>query len=307
MSNITLITVQSKDNKNASVVKDLGLTKHLGYNPYFCIKIDHTSLAETWFKLWTMFSVNPVTICLFQIDESECTPINLLDWKNLCSESDFSADSFAAILNDANPLTTNYLVKEIPENRITISVAALLYDTEIYRYALGSSYEEKEAICDMFKTIQEHCISVAKQLKERFGKKYSDEKILFDVLRVSGIVSFLYQIATGNSVTSSLYTIIPADLSCASLVSASDLLTKWNNLAESNDTFTLVEYETMRKEFLAALNVAAKSVSAKTAKQNGIGRNDLCSCGSGKKFKHCHAVKGMDDMIFIKNDLTELV
>jgi hypothetical protein len=34
-----------------------------------------------------------------------------------------------------------------------------------------------------------------------------------------------------------------------------------------------------------------------TTSRDNIGRNDLCPCGSGRKYKHCHLGKAFDDQI----------
>ena len=307
MSNLILVSVQGKPGEKDSVADKTGLTAYLGYRPYFCTKLDPNSLAESWFRLWMASPRYPETINIFIIDESEAIPMNVLDWSNKCLHGKFTPEIFESIKNDHYSLATDYLVKEIPETRIAIEPAALLYSTEIYDYALGSTYEEKERICDMFKLVQDNCIDYAKKMKEK-KPKTDDKDILYSILRNSGIVSFLWQVATGCSVTTSLYTITLTDLFSASFTTAENLLLKWDAAIESGEEFTYEDFELMRSEFLKALDIAAKSAAAREAKLNGIGRNDLCSCGSGKKFKHCHATKGIDEMIFVTNcDVTELV
>jgi preprotein translocase subunit SecA len=55
----------------------------------------------------------------------------------------------------------------------------------------------------------------------------------------------------------------------------------------------LTNVRTSREE--EAIRQAAEGVSKKPEKvetfkrsEEKVGRNDLCPCGSGKKFKHCH-------------------
>lgn len=38
----------------------------------------------------------------------------------------------------------------------------------------------------------------------------------------------------------------------------------------------------------AAFRELTKDAVVKAAKRDGVGRNDRCPCGSGRKFKHCH-------------------
>ena len=76
---------------------------------------------------------------------------------------------------------------------------------------------------------------------------------------------------------------------------------------ESHISHCIASHFSSRPKAYSKTNIE-KLLKLQEAKLNGIGRNDLWSCGSGKKFKHCHATKGIDEMIFITNcDVTELV
>lgn len=46
--------------------------------------------------------------------------------------------------------------------------------------------------------------------------------------------------------------------------------------------------EQQRQARIAAASGAASTAGAAGGAYAGVGRNEPCPCGSGKKFKHCH-------------------
>jgi len=54
------------------------------------------------------------------------------------------------------------------------------------------------------------------------------------------------------------------------------------------------EFERRKQRELSAARMAGSSAASEPVQRNAgskVGRNDLCPCGSGKKFKKCHGVE----------------
>ena len=296
MSQMILFTVQGDKNGKDCVADESGLTEYLGYRPVFCSRLDPNSLAESWFKIWSASPRYPRTINIFIMDSADCIPMNVLDWTNKCLRRTPDKTTIADVLyaDTESDLMTDYLVKEIPESRIEISVPALLYSTEIFEYAFGN----ENGIIETFEKTQHSCDIRIKEIQSKTpknGPKLDD--IEYAVLRMSGIIPVLWQIATGHNMKRFAYMLKPCDFSGVTFHAAEELLIKWDKAIASKKEFTKEEFEEMHQLFLQGLDVAVKNMLTRESKASGVNRNDLCPCGSGLKYKQCCSKSGINDLV----------
>ena len=299
MGKFILYTVQSDRIRGelSSTADDHGLTKYLGYRPIFCTRIDENSLAETWFKIWAASPRGTDIINIFKIDESECTPINLLEWTNECMCENVDEETIAAVLNDNNKIATDYLIKEIPAVRIKIPVRLLMNQTTVYERLLN--IKKNDSVLNIFKAVQHSCKYNVGNAHVTNGIDVNSDSTMtqYGIMRMSGIVPFLWSIATKRGVNNVLMSIMPEEFNCFSFIKAQILLESWDNIIINGGEFIEDSYKEMHDSFIEAIDTATRTSIARVAKAKGIGRNDKCPCGSGKKFKHCHAGKGVDFIV----------
>lgn len=298
MSKIRLYTVQGREAKDKTSVDDTsGLTAYLGYRPIFCTKVDENSLTETWFRIWAASPRGTDIINIFEVDESECIPINLLEWTNECMCENADEETIAAVLNDNNKIATDYLVKEIPAVRIEIPVRLLMNQTTVYERLLN--IKKNDSVLNIFKAVQQSCkYNVGKAHMKGVMDVNSDSTMAqYGIMRMSGIVPFLWSIATKRGVNDVLMSIMPEEFNCFSFTKAQILLESWDSIIENGGEFIEDAYREMHDLFIEAINTATKTSIARVAKAKGIGRNNKCPCGSGKKFKHCHSGKDLDFIV----------
>jgi len=296
MSRMILYTVQGDKNGKDSVADKSGLTEYLGYRPIFCSRIDSESLAESWFKIWSTSPRYPRTIYMFIMDSADCIPMNVLDWTNKCLERNPDKETIASVLyaDAASTLMTDYLVREIPENAIEISVPALLYSTEIYKYSFGDA----NGILETFEKTQHSCDVKINELRSKTSKNGPQlDDIEYAATRLSGIIPVLWQIATGHNMKRFAYMLKPCDFSGSTFHAAEELLIKWDKAIASKKEFTKEEFEEMHQLFLQGLDVAVKNMLTRESKASGVNRNDLCPCGSGLKYKQCCSKSGINDLV----------
>ena len=299
MSKIRLYTVQGKESKGKKSVADTsGLTAYLGYRPVFCTKIDSESLAESWFRIWAASPNAPETIRIFEVEESDCVPMNVVDWSNKCLNRECDNNVIASVLNDKMPQMTDYLVKEIPNEGIEIPVGLLYQSTVVFERLLNIPLNEKQSILNIFKAAQKACRRVLESSIGTDGSRIDKTSYdaIYGAMRLTGIIPFLWQVAACRGINDVIFSIMPENFNVTSLMKAQELIQKWDN-SIGEEEFSYEDYDDMRNAFIDALNSAAKSVVEQAAKSKRIGRNDKCPCGSGKKFKHCHASADLDSIV----------
>lgn len=302
MSKLLLYTVQGNEKKTEdSIADDHGLTAYLGYRPLFCTKLEPDSLSESWFRIWSAAPRWPERICMFEIEESECIPMNVVDWTNTCLKNDSpSDDEIKAMLNDSHPEMTDYLVKELPNPCWEIPVSALYADRELF--ARIFKFKEDDPMNRVFVAAQE---SIDRTLESAIygsldGKKTTDKTYenIYGAIRMTGLVPFLWMLASKKGVSDTIFSIQPEYFNNSSFMRAQELLCDWDRkIAIPKAKFTYDEYNEMRTKFIDALNSASREALDKAIKKFRIGANDPCPCGSGKKYKKCHRGATMDEMI----------
>jgi len=305
MGDVLLITVQGGEQKDGwSTADQAGLTDFLGYRPYFCTLVDEDSLSETWFRLWAASPRCPEEIICFSIPEEDCIPINLLDWSNNCLCMSPKQDEIRDCLNKNLPHATDYLVKEIPEDALRLPVAALYQSSSVLESLLKDIYDAPEYVVTYAKESHTIFLERTRALLETdsfcYGKSRAKEDVAFAywAIRMSGIIPFLWAILAKKDAQPGLLAINAADfIGTPAYIRAQDILMEWDNRISNNSPFTIEEYQEMRSQFISALDILANKHTELIAKAKGIGRNDKCFCGSGKKFKQCHANRPMDVLV----------
>jgi hypothetical protein len=244
------------------------------------------------------------------MEESDCIPINVVEWTNKCTRGDVSDDTIKSVLNADKPLMTDYLVKEIPNEGIEIPVRLLYTSNIVFERLLNIAPERREAIWHIFEVTQKACErelpSITSTAKNKLDK--NSNEAIYGVLRFTGIMAFLWSVAVKRGVPDGLFSITMDDFNSTSLMVAQEMLVKWDDSIGKIDAtykdmvcmhkeFAYEDYYYMRKWFIDSLNSAARNVMRQYAKTNNIGRNDKCPCGSGLKFKQCHGNMDLDDIV----------
>jgi len=315
MSKILLYTVQDakltevaiKDSKILDSISDKhGLTEYLGYRPIFCTKLDETSISESWFRVWATSPRYPEIIHIFEVDESECIPLNVIEWSNHClSKKQSVAEHSNSIFCANNPSSTEYLIKKLPDEKLSIPVSALYTDTDCAKMLCDAFNIPSDDICN---TIAEMQTEWHKMMDSgRLGstsKTVTMLDLVYGSLCFTGLVPFLWHVATSvytnNTAPLPIWTLEYATdiLSESQFARAQELLVKWDKGIENGDTFSTDEFFEMRRCFIAALDQLAMDKMNQIPAELKLNRNDKCFCGSGKKLKQCHGRQmTMDDTI----------
>ena len=236
------------------------------------------------------------------MEESDCIPMNVVDWTNTClGHGECDKEILKAVLNDNEPTMTDYLVEKIPDNCLVISISELYKTTTIFEKLLKIPPDIKKSVINIFRKTQKSCYrTIQDMITTDGGRKVqcNTYEAMYSVMTMSGIIAFLWMLSTRIGMNDIIFSITPEDFNVTSRARAQDLIFKWDNACGANDIiFTYEDYEQMRQAFKSSLNSAANKVIESLAKAKGIGRNDKCPCGSGKKFKQCHARAGLDFLI----------
>lgn len=300
MSKLLLYTVQgSNDHPTDSVADERGLTKYLGYRPIFCTPLDPDSLSESWFRIWAAAPRYPENIYIFEMDESECIPMNSVDWTNIClSKDDPSDDELKSVLNDLHPDMTDYLIKELPEDPFKISIPMCL----TINFAEMLRLSQADVARDIFADVQN---SIMEALNKRtFYSSISGRRMstvsydsMYGMIRMSGIITVFWTLATLKSGSAVAFHIKPEDLwKTTPFLRAQGLLAIWDQKIGTETAFTYDEYREMHANFIKALDLAASNVWNIPFH---VGANDPCPCGSGKKYKKCCKNIRLDELMTV--------
>jgi hypothetical protein len=236
--------------------------------------------------------------------------MNVVDWGNKCTRGKVDNKVIKSVLNDDNPLMTDYLIKEIPDDGIEIPVRLLYASNVVFERLLNIPPERKDSVLRIFEATQKAAKSSMQDISRTDNNPIdvNSNDVIYGVLRLTGIMAFIWYVAVKKGVPDGLFSITMSDFNSTSLMVAQEMLVKWDDsigaidaaykdIAYMNKEFTYEEYYYMHKWFIDSLDSAARNVMRQYAKTNNIGRNDKCPCGSGKKFKQCHCKMGIDELV----------
>lgn len=305
MGKITLLTLQGREEieGEVSVADTTGLTKLLGYRPYFCTKLDKNSLAQTWFNIWSSSPKSVDILYVFDIDEEDCIPMNVLDWTNKCLCREPDEETLKGVLNKDLAIGTDYLVRAIPEDAWKIELGDLFVPKFFEFYlekTFGASGTALKQSVGQATTMLERTINAATDSKGyslTTGERITGPQVFYAMLRCSGFVPFFWSLHTGMPFFHGIFAwAMPDFVKSLSFQRAQDLLGMWDR-SINNGEFTKEQFTEMHDEFIRTLNTLAVQMNRKIASIYDIGRNDACFCGSGKKFKKCCEIASLDKAI----------
>ena len=300
-----LYTAHGKDARvgRSSVADRTGLTEYLGYKPMFCSLVNPDSLADTWFRVWSASPSYVDVIDVYELDDSEVTPMDVVDWCDTCFGLDgepYPNDNalFEAMLNAEHPESTDYIIKPGLDVRRSwrFDVKGFInYEVDDFgldedkRKALVASLERMRLLprnpaLSMYNTVGG---SIAEPTMEQW----------YRFMTVTGVVPVVWSVVTGNDISPDLVRIDPIDLmQTAGFQRAQSLLMEWDNSLGETIGFGHARYSSMRNAFITGLDQLAHGIAEQKAGEGGTSRNGTCFCGSGRKYKKCCMRKGMDQL-----------
>ena len=299
-----LYTVHGKEggNDRRSVAVESGLSDYLGYVPMFCSLVNRDSLTDTWFRVYSASPSFVEVIDVYEVDDVEASPMDVVDWCNLCLREQYPSDSrpFELMMNGHHPESTDYLLNPKAAVRrqwrfdvldlINCSVDGIEGDEQLKK-ALALSMRKLRAAPSKMSSFYESVSG-----RDALSGQLTMET-WYRLVTLSGAIPFIWSTVTGNDISPRLVDIDVADLGkTGGLQKAQLLLAEWDNTLGENDEFSHAQFQAMRSFFIDGCDQLAHSIADGVASKLRMGRNDECFCGSGKKYKKCCSRKSLDEL-----------
>lgn len=332
MSKILLMTAHGEtelpnsDGSSRHSTADItGLTERLGYRPVFCTRLYSDNLMQSWLAAWMAAPRYVDVLDMFWIEDSEVIQLDTWYWTQHCLTSAIDWDDNASWSDNKEEVFNiegvdvwkrEYLVKEIPENSFklplnVITVGADKFFPKFFSQFKNASDDAVFAIEDMLVDLKDSlCVSL-KNSGYSDSRKVPNEAWYNLFIQDSGIFTLLWSFMTRNDFVGWWLSISPETMG-RSFVNAQLERERWNMscVAGSEENFSRDDFDKLAMLFYQSLDTAANTVARDwiDRKYPNFGRNEICPCGSGKKFKKCHAApKGFEwlceDSLFIAESM----
>lgn len=293
-------TVQKNRQSTADTT---GLTSHLGFRPLFCSYFNINSLSDTWFRIWSASPRYIDEIWLMEVEEDDAIPMDVITWTESYLPNKGKGDTvdFSAVLNTEFRESTDYIVRPDVSPR------------KIYKYSLfdiiNANYDswslpDNERLSWLSVTKNLRDLSETASLGVTAGRQMGSvltAEAWYGILRLTGFVPLLWSNVTGhkNSRFANAFCMHSTDdiIRSDEFQEAQNLMDQWDDSTDGSRQFGFDSFIRMRDLFCAAVDQHGHSFVESVAKINKIGRNDYCFCGSGRKYKKCHQVMHVDEMM----------
>lgn len=292
------------ENSTADV---MGLSDYLGYQPMFCTPVNEDSLEDFWFRAWSAAPRRPERILLIRTTSATPVPMDVIAWTNamgLHREGLLSDPSFdvGAILREGDPIATDYLLPPDGDGYEVTEVP--IWEEHGTDFPWLSSWGKAAPVMrDRVRDIREACYdkissgAVSVDGKTKWDITYES---MYGMYTYSAMMPLLWSMMTRKALIPQVLWVVPQTFErCYDAITRAQIaLQAWDDsIANQTETdITLLRF--MRRDFASALAAALNSVVSDYVSVNGLGRNDPCFCGSGRKLKKCHGrVSSADDAI----------
>ena len=282
-----------------SVADDFGFEERLGFRPRWCSGLYEDSLAESWFSIWV---ASPLYVEVVSFIESDrAIPIDALAWTQVRQQYMGTPKGHPGWLEEFEQIfdvegvpryRLEYLVPDSPKT--TKSLPAVIFtqalETEgarILAKLTGLGDEGTTKLQGFF----HHITSDSKELamKSGLGWPLGLENGYRNIVQMSGLPALLWMLGTRSPIDTCLLDVAISDFGDSAGCSydkAQQLRLRWDTEPSG---FTSTDFDEMFYQFKDAASEAAKRSSERMTR--GVGRNDMCPCGSGRKYKKCHGAR----------------
>ena len=293
-----------------SVADKTGLTGRLGYRPVFCTRLYPESLKLSWLAAWLAAPRYVDVIDIFWVEEDAVIQTDAWYWSQFClrggnwldydSEWDKEKERVFEVKNIPE-WQREYLVKEIPEKAIAIPlVAATRLCDEYYPMLLTKiGWGDEEGIQSMKMCLYEERLNLEKYTEKGdfsidspgLQSNLMSAEILYNIwLQDSGLFGMIWALGSGKPVPSWIFTLDCESMGRQFYDAQKIRLEFTSNSGTRDEGFQRKDFERLQDAFYKSLDVGTQKISSIVCRDlySFVGRNDLCPCGSGLKFKKCH-------------------
>ena len=286
----------SNGRSTGSVADNFGFEDRLGFRPRWCSGLYEDSLADSWFSIW---AASPLYVEIVSFIESDkAVPIDALAWTRVRQRylgmpkgQPGWLDEFEQIFDvDGLPRwRLEYLVPDSP--RTTRKLPASMFTNgleaegvRLVAGVLGLGDKGTTRLLHYFK----HILSDSKQLAMDVGLGWplGLENGYRCIVQTSGLPAVLWMLGTHKLIDTCLLDVTCNDFgehAGCTYDRAQQLRRRWD---EEPSSISDEDFNELHRLFIEAASEAAGRASARMTR--GTGRNDLCPCRSGKKYKQCH-------------------
>ena len=282
-----------------SVADSSGLSRRLGYRPLFCTLLDPSSLADTWFRAYAASPSYVQVIDVYEVDDVAAVPMDVVTWCDEClGRTAPDDDALTRALSPDDAAYTDYLLDVSARVRRTWRFDVL----DILNGRLdGLALDERERV------LVARSMAAVRALPQRpdvsigssLGGGYDSItlEVWYRLMLTASLMPLVWSRVTGVALLGELLALEPDVLATTpGFVEAQAHVSAWDRSVGAAEPFGHERFGVMRASFVRGLDQMAAQVAGERARAEGVGRNDACFCGSGRKFKRCCSRKSLDQL-----------
>ena len=282
-----------------SVADSSGLSRRLGYRPLFCTLLDPSSLADTWFRAYAASPSYVQVIDVYEVDDAAAVPMDVVTWCDECLGRTAPDDgALTRALSPDDAACTDYLLDVSATVRRTWRFDVL--DILNGRLdGLGLDERERALVARSMAAVralpQRPDVSIGSSL----GGGYDSItlEVWYRLMLTASLMPLVWSRVTGVALLGELLALEPDVLATTpGFVEAQAHVSAWDRSVGAAEPFGHERFGVMRASFVRGLDQMAAQVAGERARTEGVGRNDACFCGSGRKFKRCCSRKSLDQL-----------
>ena len=282
-----------------SVADSSGLSRRLGYRPLFCTLLDPGSLADAWFRAYAASPSYVQVIDVYEVDDDAAVPMDVVTWCDECLGRDApDDDALTRALSPDDAVCTDYLLDVSATVRRTWRFDVL--DILNGRLdGLGLDERERALVARSMAAVralpQRPDVSIGSSL----GGGYDSItlEVWYRLMLTASLMPLVWSRVTGVALLGELLALEPDVLATTpGFVEAQAHVSAWDRSVGAAEPFGHERFGVMRASFVRGLDQMAAQVAGERARTEGVGRNDACFCGSGRKFKRCCSRKSLDQL-----------
>lgn len=282
-----------------SVADSSGLSRRLGYRPLFCTLLDPGSLADAWFRAYAASPSYVQVIDVYEVDDAAAVPMDVVTWCDEClGRTAPDDDALTRALSPDDAAYTDYLLDPAARVRRTWRFDVL----DILNGRLdGLALDERE------RALVARSMAAVRALPQRpdvsigssLGGGYDSItlEVWYRLMLTASLMPLVWSRVTGVALLGELFALEPDVLATTpGFVGAQAHVSAWDRSVGCGEPFGHERFGVMRASFVRGLDQMAAQVAGERARAEGVGRNDACFCGSGRKFKRCCSRKSLDQL-----------
>lgn len=259
----------------------------------FCSRVDEGSLVETWFRVTCAMPNFVEAVDVYDVDEAEAVPLDMVRWAASAFDDDpwpMSEDAIeACLVRGTSDSSTDWLAR--PDAR-------QVWHLDMRDVVAGRVGGLRETMRMADDAVRRGFVNVTYDNGRPMGADEMSLEGWYRVLMSVGFVPWAWSSITGRDVPMRLvYMGADAWQGSSDYGRYGALMGAWDASMSGGERFSQQSFDAMHASFKASCDGAARKLTADMARVAHIGRNTMCPCGSGRKFKRCCARKGMDALV----------